>query len=252
MVSEQTEKRLEIAGSLQGKVMIALVDGPSSGVELLKKLNLKSPGTIYPVLKTLKMEGFIEYAPEKIPRKKMYVLSEKGKEQLKLILLGISRGLFANFIEPYADSFINVIDKLIKLTPEQKVLCTLDYEPIKRWVRKANVTYLPAPGQPLSTYDVIFSAMIGTLIVYGWKRDELALYLSTLVKSLQPGGSLVMVEIDKTENIFAEIFFKDVLGYGKAPGISHEELKELLEYYHLKVRTLHRWKGLLISISTLE
>ena len=252
MVSEQKEKRLEIAGSLQGRVMIALVDGASSGIELLKKLNLKSPGTIYPVLKTLRMEGFIELASEKVPRKKMYVLSEKGKEQLKLILLGISRGLFANFLEPYAHSFVDVLESLIKLKPKQKVLCTLDYEPIKRWVQKADVSYLPAPEQPLSTYDVVYSAIIGTLILYGWKGDELKLYLSKLVKSLQPGGSLVMVEIDKTENIFAEIFFKDVLGYGKVPGISKEELKELLETYDLNVINLHSWKGLLISISKPE
>ena len=60
----------------------------------------------------------------------------------------------------------------------------------------------------------------------------------------------MMVEIDKTENIFAEIFFKDVLGYGKVPGISNQELKDLLEQYNLNVITLHSWKGLLIGIST--
>ena len=249
-MSKQTEKRVEIPRTLQARVMIALVDGASSGVELMKKLNLHSPGTIYPVLKTLKMEGFIEHAPEKIPRKKMYVLSEKGKEQLKLILLGISRGLFAHFIEPYTQSFVDMLETQIQLNPKQKVLCTVDYDPIKRWVQKADVAYLPAPEQPHDTYDFIFSTMIGTLIVYGWKRDEFKLYLSKLAKSLQPRGSLLMVEIEKTENMFTEIFFKEVLGYGKVPGMHKEELKDLLEKQNLNVRNLHSWKGWLIGIST--
>lgn len=249
-MSMQTRKQIGIAGTLQRRVLVTLTEGASSGVELLKKLDLKSPGTIYPVLKSLLMEGFIEYAPVKVPGKKMYVLSETGKEQLKTILLGISRGFFGDYMEPHTHSLVDVLENLIKLKPQQKVLCTLDYEPIKQWMQKAEVTYLTTPDLPRGVYDLIFCTMVGSLILYGWERDEFTLYFSKLVKSLHPGGTLLMVEIEKTDNVFAGIFFKDVLGYGKVPGISQEELKDLLEHYHLNIRKLLNWRGLLIGIST--
>ena len=249
-MSVQTRNSFKITGTLQGKVLTTLIEGPSSGVDLMKRLNLSSPGTIYPVLKGLMKEEFIEYAPHEIPGKKMYVLSENGKEQLKLILLGISRRFLSHYAEPYSQSFIDSWENLIKIKPNQEVLCTLDYKPIKQWLQKAVVTYLPVPEQPVGTYDHIICTMVGTLILYGWERNEIANYLSEIVKSLKPKGTLLIAEVEKSNNMFMEIFFKEVLGYGKVPGISKEELKDLIENYNMNVKKMLSWKGLLISIST--
>jgi DNA-binding PadR family transcriptional regulator len=250
LVSEQSSATLKITGTLQGKVLTTLIEGPSSGVDLMKRLNLSSPGTIYPVLKSLMNEEFIEYAPEGIPGKKMYVLSEKGKEQLKFILLGLSRRFLTHYAEPYSQSFIDSWENLIEIEPNQKVLCTLDYKPIKQWLKNAVVTYLPVPEQPIGTFDHIICTMVGTLILYGWERNEIASYLSEIVKSLKPKGTLLIAEVEKSHNMFMEIFFKEVLGYGKVPGISKEELKDLMKSYNMNVKKMLSWKGLLVSIAT--
>lgn len=248
-MSAQTRKPLKIEGTLQVRVLVALIEGASSGIDLKKKLNLSSSGTIYPVLHSLQRKGLIEYAP-KVLQKKMYVLSERGKEQLGTILSGIGSIYFARFVKPYVLSFINALENLFQIEPGQKVLCTLDYEPIKRWLKKADVTYLQLLESPHGSYDLCLCTMVETLKSYGWKIDEFTLYLSNIVKSLRPGGTLVTAEIEKTDNIFVEMFIKEVLGYGKVIGLSKVELRDVLETYKLNVKTLFSWRGLLISVST--
>jgi len=240
---------LKIEGTLQGRVLVALIEGALSGKDLMNKLNLRSSGTIYPVLKSLKKKGLIEPASENVSGKKLYVLSDKGKEQLKIILLGISRRFLAHYVKPYVSFFIEAFADLITIKPEQKILCTLDYKPLKQWLKKADTTFLQILETPKAVYDLILCNSIGTMILYGWKIDEFTQYFSTLLNSLKSEGTLIMAEIEKTDNMFADMFFKEVLGYGKI-GISKDELKELLENHNLTVKKIISWKGLLIGFST--
>lgn len=242
-------KRLEIEGTLQGRVLVSLIEGAASGKDLMNKLNLSSSGTIYPVLKSLKIKGFIEPAPENVSGKKLYVLSNKGKEQLKIILLGISRRFFAHYVKSYVSFFVDEFADLIPVKPGQKVLCTLDYNSLKQWLTKTDTTYLQILEPPKTVYDLILCNSIGTMILYGWKIDEFTHYFSTLLNSLQSEGTLIMAEIEKTDNMFADMFFKEVLGYGNI-GISKDELRELLESHNLTVHKIYSWKGLLIGFST--
>ena len=50
-------KALRIEGTLQGKILALLVEGPLAGSDLMKQLNIRSPGTIYPALKLLREKG---------------------------------------------------------------------------------------------------------------------------------------------------------------------------------------------------
>ena len=46
------------------------------------------------------------------------------------------------------------------------------------------------------------------------------------------------------------MFFREVLGFDKAPGITETELKELVEGYNLKVIELKKEMGILICSLT--
>ena len=49
------DKKFEIKGMLEAKVLAEINKAPISGVDLLKTLNLRSDGTIYPLLKNLQI-----------------------------------------------------------------------------------------------------------------------------------------------------------------------------------------------------
>ena len=70
----------EIAGNLQAKIMMLLREEQLCGVDLMKRLRLKSPGTIYPVLETLRDKGLIDFKVQTTgaARKKVYFLTELG------------------------------------------------------------------------------------------------------------------------------------------------------------------------------
>jgi len=244
-----TKERIE--GALQFKLLLALMEGPSYGADLMKKLNISSSGTIYPGLKTMRQKGLIKYmsgtAKEK---KKLYVLSTKGKEQLRRILLGVGRRYFSRFIDPYIQPLVEKLEEIVPACHGKKVLSNLGYEPIRRWLKGADATYLQTVKAPSGSYDFILTGMVATLVSYGWKTNELTVYLTQIVNSLVTGGTLVVLEIKKNDNIFMEMFFKDVLGFGRVPGVTEDELKNLLETHNLRIKAINDWRGLLIGVST--
>ncbi len=90
-------------------VLLMLAEGPKSGYELLKAIRSLlpeigrgvSPGTLYPLLRSLEEEGCIESYEERsgARRRKMYRLTRKGAEAL---LAMAARGL-------------NVVEALLRL-----------------------------------------------------------------------------------------------------------------------------------------
>ncbi len=90
-------------------VLLILAEGPKSGYELLKTIRSLlpeigrgvSPGTLYPLLRSLEEEGCIEAYEERsgARRRKMYRLTRKGAEAL---LAMAARGL-------------NVVEALLRL-----------------------------------------------------------------------------------------------------------------------------------------
>jgi len=245
-------RSLRIEGILQSRVMVVLIEGPASGKDLMRKLNLSSPGTIYPVLKALRRDGYIEKAPGWTRGRKRYILSDKGKEQIKIILLGIGRRYFAHYVDTYVSSVIDELKGIIPINSEKKALFVTMYEhePVKQWLASTNITYIQIFETPTDTYDLIICCMVGTLMASGWRTGEFSAYLSQIMKSLQSRGTLVMVENEKTDNLYVEIFFKEILGFSKTPGLLKEELRNLFESHNLRVKEILDWRGLLIGVST--
>jgi DNA-binding PadR family transcriptional regulator len=241
---------LKIGGTLQWKVLATFIEGSFSGSDIMKKLKLRSPGTIYPVLRTLREKGLIESAPERAAGKKLYVLSKDGVQEIKNILLEISRRYFSRYAGPYTSSVVEVLRDVIELDHYANVLSTLTYEPIKEWLRNTDATYLNIFDTPPSTYDLVLSGLVCTLMAYGCKKDAFTAYLSSLVKSLQPRGTLIMVELEQTDNLIVSMFFQDVLGFSRVPGVSENDLRDVLKSYGVKVGNVYRKRGMLISTST--
>ena len=99
-------------------------------------------------------------------------------------------------------------------------------------------------------YDLILSSLVCTFKVYRWKETEFETYASSLVKSLQPGGTLIMVELERSDNLFIRTFFTSMLGFREVPGISETYLMDCLTKHHLTLQHVIRKAGMLISIST--
>ncbi|MGM5482535.1 MAG: PadR family transcriptional regulator [Nanobdellota archaeon] len=67
-------------------VLESLRDHPKTGYELMKQIEIKngkkpSPGSIYPLMKSLHNEGFIK--PKEERRKKIYSLTKEGEKKVK-------------------------------------------------------------------------------------------------------------------------------------------------------------------------
>lgn len=81
-------------------VLLLLAEGPKTGYELIKRIRsalgevgaAASPGTVYPVLRSLEEEGFIEASeePHGARQRKVYRITRRGLEQL---LRMVNRGL---------------------------------------------------------------------------------------------------------------------------------------------------------------
>ena len=244
-------QKKEHSRPLQLKVLLTLTEGPSFGLDLMKKLKIKSPGTIYPELKLLKSRGLIEIQA-KTEKKKIYVLSEKGKQLLQQQLFDIGRKYFNVSVTPYLEPLIQMLDDTIKLTPELKILSNGGYEPTKQWLHHMDVTYQQFPEEPQGRYNLAILDLIGTLIHYGWKKKELYNYLSRIIESLEPESMMIMIEIERVKNMFANMYLQDVLGFTKVPGITDTELKKLIESIGLKVINIKKEQGLLIGFSTTQ
>ena len=238
----------ENEGSLQLKVLLALMECPSFGTDLMKKIGISSPGTIYPVLKLLKRKGLIEVKTI-IRKKKYYVLSEKGKQQIQNILLHMGRKYFSACLDPDWFPWIKIFDETISLTPNLRILCNMNYEPVRQWLGKMDVTYKQFLEEPEQSYNFAIIQIVATMILYDLRKEELSRYFSKIVESLEPESTLVMIEIEKVENVFMKMFFRKVLGFTKVPGITETELKELIESYGLEVTSIKKEMGTLICIT---
>ncbi|MEM3736550.1 MAG: PadR family transcriptional regulator [Candidatus Bathyarchaeia archaeon] len=84
-------------------ILIALEDSPKCGYDVLSYIHnhfmvLLSPGTVYPSIEALRRDGLIESLPN--AEKKLYGLTQRGKEMIKLEF----RGYVAVFRRLFSDS----------------------------------------------------------------------------------------------------------------------------------------------------
>lgn len=101
VVLNMAEKSIEIMkeqlkkGYLKLSILYTLLQGPSHGYEMIKRIkentfNLltPTPGSLYPALKELEMDGFIkgEWLRQRNRPIKVYTITDKGKETFKEVV----------------------------------------------------------------------------------------------------------------------------------------------------------------------
>ena len=243
-------EELKVKGMLQWKVLATFIEGSFTGAEIMRRLRLSSPGTIYPILKTLREKGLIEYALEQSPVKKVYVLSNDGIKELIKIMHAIGNKFIIRHVSSYTSSLLEVLEPVIDITQCEKVLSTLHFQSIQDWLKNKDVTYLAILEKPSSTYNLILTGLVCTFKAYGGKEADFTTYTSSLVKSLQPGGTLIMVELEKSANFISKGFFNSILGFTEVPGLSDEDMRNCLKEHNLHLKHIYHTDGMIISIST--
>ncbi len=239
----------KITGPLQEKIMMILRDDALCGVDIMNRLNIKSPGTIYPVLEVLRRKLLIDYRVEAAGaiRKKMYFLTDRGQRQFKDHLVRSAK-IFCCDHSLHMQRILENMKELAEIEPNQNIVCTLEYEEVKKFLKGAKVTFSYDLDVPSESYDLALS-LLGVGCLIGKETKDVADYVRGLNRSLKEGGSLLIIEIEKSDNIFTRIFFEDIVGLKEMPGLTKEELERILERNGFEnIKTTSR-SGLLYSLS---
>jgi DNA-binding PadR family transcriptional regulator len=238
----------EIAGNLQAKIMMILRDEQLCGVDLMKKLKIRSPGTIYPVLDVLRKKGLIDFKAETsgAARKKVYFLTDIGMQKMHDHLTSSVK--FCCDTLSHVNTIIKTMQQLVEIKRHQKVLCTLDHEEMKHFLKGANTTFSSDLKVPSGTYDLALSFLgVGCLI--GKETSDITDYVNQLHLSLKKGGTLLAIEVEKTDNMFSQILFEDVFGIREPPGLQPNELRAILEKTGFTTVSITAKMGLLYAVA---
>lgn len=242
----------EIAGPLQERVLMALLQEPLCGVDLMKRLRIRSPGTIYPVLEALRTRRLVDYKLEASGsiRRNVYSLTEEGRRRLRR-QLAQSAKTYCCDPSLHVDRILQDAKALLRVRPGQRVLSTLEYDDIRRALPGAEVTFSQdlevAPGR----YDWALS-FLGVGLLMGRETPEISDYVRRLHRALKSGGSLLAVEVERTDNLFARVFFEDIVGLTETPGLDRDRLERILERVGFKVGEISSRSGLLYALARTE
>lgn len=217
-----------IAGNLQAKIIMLLREEQLCGIDMMKRLRLKSPGTIYPALEVLRTKGLIDYKIETkgATRKKIYFLTEVGTKKMHDHL--ISSVKFCCDTSIYVNKILVNVKNLIEIKRHEKVLSTLNHDELKHFLKGADVTYSSDLLVPIGRFDVALS-FIGVGCLIGNNASDITDCVGKLYASLKKGGRLLAIETEKTDNMFSQILFEDVFGLSEPPGLDRDALCLILE-----------------------
>jgi DNA-binding PadR family transcriptional regulator len=238
----------KIAGNLQAKIMMSLREEQLCGVDLMKRLRIKSPGTIYPVLDVLRTKGLIDFKLETAGavRKKTYFLTELGTQKMHDHLTSSVK--FCCDTSTHISKILKTLQELTEIRPHQKVLITLDHDEIRRFLKGAEVTYSNDLKIRTNTYDTALS-FLGVGCLMGRETPDIANCANQLYVSLKNGGVLLAIEIEKTDNMFSQILFEDVYGVKEPPGLNEDQLRKVLEKAGFTNLTVTAKMGLLFAVA---
>ncbi|OPY31782.1 MAG: Transcriptional regulator PadR-like family protein [Methanomassiliicoccales archaeon PtaU1.Bin124] len=205
-----------------------LLNGRSMyGKEMMKELKLKSPGTIYPVLDDLTAKGLIHFHVEisGSVRKKIYDLTPKGKKQLRASITSTAK-LFCCDLSLYLDTIMRDARPMVDIKKHEKVYSTLDLVDMRGLTNGAEIVY-PSTGRTGEKFDAVLT-FTGINCLMGEKKVDIIAHLRSVRSLLRNNGRLLVVEIERTDNLFARIFFNDVSKLSKLPGTTVAELEMAL------------------------
>jgi len=238
----------EITGSLQAKIMMILRDEQLCGLDIMKRLKIKSPGTIYPVLEALKKKGLIGYRVETAGavRKKIYFLTNAGREQIRKHLIRSAR--FCCDIASHIGTILDGAKGLVEVKRHQKLLSTLQYDEMTKYFRGADLTFSSDLDLPSESYDVAVS-FVGVGCLIGKENADIINYMKALYHTLKSGGSLLAIEAEKTDNFFARMLFQDIFALKEQPGLDKEALSIVLERVGFRKISVFSKNGLLYAVA---
>lgn len=240
-------QKANVLGPLQLKIVLALRDDSLCGVDLMKRLHLKSPGTIYPVLNTLHNKKYIDYnlESEGIIRKKKYFITDFGLNQIKDQLSDWSLGCLR--CSTTSERILKTLKDLYEFKITDKILCSFKDIEIQNFLTNYHVQYSNKDINKNDTFDLIIN-FIGVGLLWGKENTELTTYVKSLYQSLRNNGKLITIEFQKTDNILAQILFVDVLGLQEPAGLSADRLNEVLVGSGFKDIKITSREGLLYAI----
>jgi DNA-binding PadR family transcriptional regulator len=238
-----------VSGPLQERIMILLRERTLCGKDMMMELSIKSPGTIYPALEELKRKGMIDFNLEisGAIRKKMYDLTTKGKKYLHDSMT-TSAKMFCCDLSLYVETVLRDAKGILDIKRHHKVLSTLDFIDLRGFLNGAEVTYISEPDKIVDQYDVILT-FTGLSCLTGSGEKNLEHYFASLRPKLRKGGQILVVEIERTDNLFARIFFEDIRKMPNQPGMSSKELEGILTQAGLKNVTVTSKSGLLYGLA---
>jgi DNA-binding PadR family transcriptional regulator len=221
-------KKPTISGPLQEKIMILLRERPMCGKDLMKELGIKSPGTIYPALEELKKKKLVDVHLEITGaiRKKIYNLTPNGKDHLHESMTSSAK-MFCCDPSLYVETILRDMRGMVDIRKHQKILSTLDFADLRGSLNGADVTFESDAGKISGKYDVILT-FTGMGCLIGTAQKDLEKYFTALRPMLRKEGRLLVVEIERTDNIFVRILFDDIRKSSKQPGMSPKELESIL------------------------
>jgi hypothetical protein len=83
----------------------------------------------------------------------------------------------------------------------------------------------------------------------GRNESDLSDYLASLRPKLRTGGQILVVEIERTDYMFARIFFEDIRKISKPPGMSSKELENTFSRAGFDHVTVLSKSGLLYGLA---
>lgn len=229
--------------------MLLLREKPLCGKDLMKELGIKSPGTIYPALEELKKKEMIDFQLETAGavRKKTYDLTARGKKYLRESMTSSAR-MFCCDTSLYVETILRDVNSIIDIRRHHKVLSTLEHVDLSKHLNGADVTYVKELEKVEDRSDIVLSFTgVGCLIGEGQKN--LPQYFASLRPKLKKGGQLLVIEIERTDNLFATIFFKEIRSISRPPGMSSEELEGVLSKAGFKDVVIMAKSGLLYGLA---
>lgn len=240
-------RKANVLGSLQLKVVLALRDDSLCGVDLMERLHLKSSGTIYPVLNTLRNKKYIDYNLESdgIVRKKKYFITDYGLSQIKDQLSDWSSCCLR--CSTTSERILNTLKDLYEFKTTDKILCSFKDNEIQNFLINYDVEYSNKDINKPDTFDLIIN-FIGVGFLWGKENAELTTYVKSVYQSLRDNGKLVTIEFEKSNSVLAQILFVDVLGLQETAGLSIDRLNKILVETGFKDIKITPKEGLLYAI----
>jgi len=263
-------------GWFQIPILLLLLEKPLYGYELKKimfEIRGKEPssGVVYPALQKLEAKGYIRgyWDESEGRRRKMYVITEKGKREVEK-LVGMYERTFERLWMDFEDFWTELLE-LVDIKLNDEVFCSTIFPlSMVKWFinyrRYAHVyLYFDQPKMRIVSSPLIYLAKkrkLGKIeiasqlpqkefdkIICLIKLPNIKDPISCLAKCLKPRGVMLLALTKEIDNIWIKHLAKRCTGFMEKFAYTIGEVKEKLENY-VKGYEIFEKSGLIIVKAT--